>query len=52
MPYQQVREEEGEVSICLVRKGKLERNDTVIVFTPQQGIGEHLATGIYAPLGN
>ena len=45
-PYQQVREEEGIVLVCMVRKRNLDRNDTVTVVTLQQGIREEVAIGV------
>ena len=45
-PYQQVREEEGRVLICLMRKRNLDRNDTVTVVTLPQMIGEKVFSGI------
>ena len=45
-PYQQVREEEGMVLICMVRKRNLDRNDTVTVVTLKQGIREEVAIGV------
>ena len=44
--HQQVREEEGEALICLLRRRNLDRNDTVTVLALEQEIGEELATGI------
>ena len=45
-PYQHVREEEGVALICMVRKRNLDRNDTVMVVTLQQGIREEVAIGV------
>ena len=41
-----MREEEDTALICLERKRNLDRNDTVMVVTLQQGIGDEVAPGI------
>ena len=50
--YQQVRQEEGEVTICLMRERNLYREDTITVVIEKKDEGQKLDSGWLAEQSN